>query len=106
MAATDLNAAIDRRLESGGGNFAALNDRLARLEQQLADDDGAPESRWYRHVFYGWNIYSLYDGQMFPGLATAIRLRDVERVTHESARIARALDRMHAELKAALADVR
>ena len=105
-AATDLNAAIDRRLESGGGDFAALNDRLARLEQKLADDDGAADSRWYRHVFYGWNIYSLYDGQMFPGLATAIRLRDVERVQHESARISRALDRMHAELTAALADVR
>ena len=60
---------------------AALNDRLARMEQRLADDDGAPESKWYRHVFYGWNIYSLYDGQPFPGLAEALRLRDSARVT-------------------------
>ncbi len=38
-----LEAAIDRRLQAGGaGDFAALNDRLARLEQKLADDDGAP----------------------------------------------------------------
>ena len=36
------------------------------MEQLLADDDGAPDSKWYRHVFYGWNIYSLYDGQPFP----------------------------------------
>ena len=104
--ATQLNTAIDRRLTAGGGNFAALNDRLARLEQALADDDGAAESRWYRHVFYGWNIYSLYDGQMFPGLATAMRVRDAARVKHEGARIERAFDRMHAELRAALADVR
>ena len=106
-AAIALSAAIDRRLEAGGpGNFAALNDRLARLEQKLADDDGLPESRWYRHVFYGWDIYSLYDGQMFPGLATAMRRRDAARVKYEGARIERAFDRMHAELTAALADVR
>jgi N-acetylated-alpha-linked acidic dipeptidase len=106
MAAAGLSVAIDRRLASGAGNFAALNDRLARLEQQLADDEGATDSRWYRHVFYGWDIYSLYDGQMFPGLATALRRRDAERVTHEGARIERAFDRMHAELTAASADVR
>jgi N-acetylated-alpha-linked acidic dipeptidase len=106
MAATELSGAIDRRLAKEPGDFAALNDRLARLEQQLADDEGAPDSRWYRHVFYGWDIYSLYDGQLFPGLATAFRLRDAERVKHESARISRAFDRMHAELRAALADVR
>ncbi len=61
--------------------------------------------RWYRHVFYGWNIYSLYDGQLFPGLADALRLRDAERVKHESARITRAFDRMHAELTAALTEI-
>ena len=106
-AATQLESAIDRRLQAGGaGGFAALNDRLARLEQQLADDDGAAQSKWYRHVFYGWNIYSLYDGQLFPGLADALRLGDEERVKHESARISRAFDRMHAELTAALSDLR
>ena len=106
-AASRLETAIDRRLQAGGpGDFAALNDRLARLEQKLADDDGAPQSRWYRHVFYGWNIYALYDGQLFPGLTEALRLRDAERVTHESVRITRAFDRMHAELTAALGEVR
>ncbi len=105
--AGQLEEAIDRRLASGGaGSFAALNDRLARLEQKLADDAGAPQSRWYRHVFYGWNIYSLYDGQLFPGLAEALRLRDAARVKHESDRITRAFDRMHAELTAALSDLR
>ena len=106
-AATRLEAAIDRRLQTGAeGDFAALNDRLARLEQKLTDDDGAPQSRWYRHVFYGWDIYSLYDGQLFPGLMEALRLRDAERVKHESTRMTRAFDRMHAELTAAMAEVR
>jgi N-acetylated-alpha-linked acidic dipeptidase len=102
-AARALEAAIDARLQSGRmpANAAALNDRLARLEQQLADDEGAPESRWYRHVFYGWNIYSLYDGQPFPGYADAVRRRDAARVGHETARIERALDRMLSELTAA-----
>ena len=105
--ATRLESAIDRRLSAGStGDFAALNDRLARLEQKLTDDAGAPQSRWYRHVFYGWNIYSLYDGQLFPGLTEALRLRDAARVKHESDRITRAFDRMLAELTAALSDLR
>jgi N-acetylated-alpha-linked acidic dipeptidase len=102
--ASRLSAAIDRRLAAGDtAAVSALNDRLARLEQTLTDDEGAAETRWYRHVFYGWNIYSLYDGQMLPGLAEAVRLRDAARITHESERITRALDRMEAQLTAALA---
>lgn len=104
-----LESAIDRRLAADdlpATALSSLNDRLARMEQQLADDDGAPESRWYRHVFYGWNIYSLYDGQPFPGLAEALRVRDAARVTGEAGRIERALDRMQGELEAALALVR
>src|SRR5690606_38429598 len=104
--ADSLERAIDTRLgvaPLAPAIAASLNDRLARLEQQLADDDGAPDSRWYRHVFHGWNIYSLYDGQPFPGLAEAIRLRDQRRTDHELRRIARALDRMRDELTAALA---
>ena len=100
---SQLSAAITKRLESGEvASLSSLNDRLARLEQKLADEDGAPETRWYRHVFYGWNIYSLYDGQMLPGLAEALRLRDETRARHEAQRITRALDRMETELKAAL----
>jgi N-acetylated-alpha-linked acidic dipeptidase len=104
--ARQLEAAIDRRLTSADlptASLPALNDRLARMEQQLADDDGAPASKWYRHVFYGWNIYSLYDGQPFPGLAEALRLKDQVRVVHEIGRIERALDRMQAELDGAFA---
>ena len=102
--ARELEQDIARGLSSGRltrERASALNDRLARLEQALADDDGAADTRWYRHVLYGWNIYSLYDGQPFPGLAEAFRLKDAGRVTHEVGRIQRALERMHQELLAA-----
>jgi N-acetylated-alpha-linked acidic dipeptidase len=108
-AARRLEEAIDRRLAAGDIPDAVrspLNDRLARMEQRLTDDEGASESRWYRHVFYGWNIYSLYDGQPFPGLAEALRLKDAARTAREIGRIERALDRMTAELESAHALVR
>ena len=104
VASAALEGAIDERLATrfiAAPARAALNDRLARMEQRLADDDGAADTKWYRHVFYGWNIYSLYDGQPFPGLAEALRVKDATRVGHEVGRIARALDRMAAELAAA-----
>jgi N-acetylated-alpha-linked acidic dipeptidase len=78
-----------------------LNDVLARVEQTLADDEGDPSNAWYRHVIYGWNIYSLYDGQPFPGLAEALRVRDASRVQREVGRIERALARMGEQLEAA-----
>jgi hypothetical protein len=52
-------------------------------------------------VIYGWNIYSLYEGQPLPGLAEAIRLRDQARVEREVARIEAALGRMLAALEKA-----
>ena len=108
-ASASLESAIDARLALGRADapeLAALNDRLARMEQRLADDDGAPDTKWYRHVFYGWNIYSLYDGQPFPGLAEALRVKDAAHVTRELGRITRALDRMTAELATAQALVK
>ena len=105
-AALRLEASIDGLLALGTlgrVNLPALNDRLARMEQLLADDDGMPDTKWYRHVFYGWNIYSLYDGQPFPGLANAIHLRDQEQTSREVGRIVRAVDRMVAQLREAQA---
>ncbi len=102
--ASALEAAVDSALALGGLDAAvarALNDRLARMEQVLADDAGDESNAWYRHVIYGWNIYSLYDGQPFPGLAEAIRVRDAGRVAKEVGRIERALDRLAGELEAA-----
>jgi N-acetylated-alpha-linked acidic dipeptidase len=99
-----LEKRIDENVESGrwpDASTAALNDRLTHLEQDLLDESQSPAEHWYRHVIYGWNIYSLYDGQPLPGLAEAIRLKDPARVAKETARIENALRRMLAELRQA-----
>jgi N-acetylated-alpha-linked acidic dipeptidase len=101
-----LEQAIDAGLETGrlpSTATPALNDALARLEQALLDDSEPHDRRWYRHVIYGWDIYSLYDGQPFPRLAEAIRARDAARAAQEAARIGAALDRLDAGLREALA---
>jgi N-acetylated-alpha-linked acidic dipeptidase len=101
---TALEKRIDENVESGrwpDASTAALNDRLTRLEQDLLDESGSPTEHWYRHVIYGWNIYSLYDGQPLPGLAEAIRLKDPARVAKETGRIEKALRRMLVELRQA-----
>ena len=93
-AARAVDQLVDERLNAGrvppGATLAAVSTVLARLEQTLVDD----RTPWYRHVVYGWNIYSLYDGQPLPRLAEAIRERDPERVKLEIARIETALDLM------------
>ena len=101
---TALERRIDENVESGrwpDASTPSLNDRLTHLEQDLLDESGSPAEHWYRHVIYGWNIYSLYDSQPLPGLAEAIRLKDPARVAQEIARIENALRRMLAELRQA-----
>ena len=102
--AEKLEGRTDADLEAGRTTLdarASINDRLAHLEQTLLDESGTPSERWYRHVIYGWNIYSLYEGQPLPGLAEAIRLKDQSRVDQETARIERALGRMRTALNQA-----
>jgi hypothetical protein len=76
-----------------------VNDALVRLEQRLLDESEPPAKRWYRHVIYGWNIYSLYEGQPLPGLAEAIRVGDADAVSRETARLEQALARFVAGLQ-------
>jgi len=76
---------------------------LAGLEQRLLDDSEPADRVWYRHVIYGWDIYSLYDGQPFPRLAAAIRARDAAGTRREVARIGAALDRLDSGLREAIA---
>jgi len=79
--AARIEATLARRKTPGDPARArALNDALFKLEQRLLDEQDPPEKRWYRHVVYGWNIYSLYEGQPLPGLAEAIRLHVEHRV--------------------------
>jgi hypothetical protein len=50
-------------------------------------------------VIYGWNIYSLYEGQPLPGLAVAIRRGDQAKVSQEVPRIEGALRRILASIE-------
>jgi N-acetylated-alpha-linked acidic dipeptidase len=107
QAALTLERVIDDGLASRrlpDARTASLNDRLARLEQQLTDDEGDSDTRWYRHVVHGWNIYSLYDGQPFPGIESAIQSNDPARIAHQLGRLDRALQRMLAEIEEAIGE--
>ena len=50
-------------------------------------------------MIYGWNIYSLYEGQPLPGLAEAIRVGDAAAVARETSRLNQALSRFAAALE-------
>lgn len=97
--AARLEGRLDARLAAGRlrpDEARRLNDLIARAEQALLDETEPASRRWYRHVIYGWNVYSLYDGQPLPGLAESIRLGDQAAVDREAARIAAALRRLRA----------
>jgi N-acetylated-alpha-linked acidic dipeptidase len=95
--AQELEGRVDAytsRLGATGSGSPELNDLLARMEQRLLEESMPADERWYRHLVYGWNIYSLYDGQPFPGLADAIRRHDRSAATRELAKITAAVNRM------------
>ena len=105
--AVDQAAAIERRLAKHSGatltdaaRLRPLNDALVRLEQRLLDESAPPDKRWYRHVIYGWNIYSLYEGQPLPGLAEAMRVGEPALVARETRRVEAALRRFNDGLDA------
>ncbi len=107
--AAAIEGRLDRRVAAGAVDpvrARRINDALVRLEQQLLDESAPPETRWYRHVIYGWNIYSLYEGQPLPGLAEAIRVGDAAAVARETSRLEQALTRFNTALEeiARLAD--
>ena len=107
--ASAIEARLDRWVAAGAVDpvrARRINDALVRLEQQLLDESEPPETRWYRHVIYGWNIYSLYEGQPLPGLAEAIRIGDAAAVTRETNRLELVLARFVTALEeiARLAD--
>jgi len=101
--AAALEAQIDRLAKAGtiGAGARPINDALVRLEQQLLDESEPAATRWYRHVIYGWNIYSLYEGQPLPGLAEAIRVGDAAAVARETSRLEGALTRFVAGIEQA-----
>jgi hypothetical protein len=106
-AARDVESGIDRTLASGSPRESArLNDLLARLEQRFLDERSPARDRWYRHVIFGWDIYALYAGQAFPGVAAALRVGDRAAALAELGAIAERVTRVTAGLREAAALVR
>lgn len=100
--AAKIETRVERQLADGNleaSDARALNDALVKLEQSLLDEREPARNRWYRHVVYGWNIYSLYEGQPLPGLAAAIRSGDAGMQHAESERVLAALRRMRSNLE-------
>jgi N-acetylated-alpha-linked acidic dipeptidase len=91
-------------------NLRVANERLARLEQSFAMEEPydltGPDSRWFRHTLYGWNIYALYAGQTLPGLHRAVATGDAVAYTRECSRLAAGLDRAIREIQDGLAALR
>jgi N-acetylated-alpha-linked acidic dipeptidase len=109
LRSADLERRIDAyttQLDASAAGPAALNDLLARMEQRLLDESLPPDQRWYRHLVYGWDIYSLYDGQPFPGLADAIRRNDQPAAKRELAKITAGVNRLADGLTTAASLVR
>ena len=95
---------LEARIAAAGDAVpTGVNDALMRLEHHLIDESEPPDQRWYRHVVYGWNIYALYSGQPFPGLAAAMTRGTDADIATEAARIERALERLMAGLDDLLA---
>jgi hypothetical protein len=106
-AARDVESGIDRTLASDSPREPArLNDLLARLEQRFLDERSPARDRWYRHVIFGWDIYALYAGQAFPGVAAALRVGDRAAALAELGAIAERVTRVTAGLREAAALVR
>ncbi len=77
-----------------------INDRLLRAETGFAQPAG---ESWYRHVVYGWDIYSLYSGDTLPTLRAAITRADAAGFARERDRLEQALASATSELTAATA---
>jgi N-acetylated-alpha-linked acidic dipeptidase len=99
-AAERIAAAAAGRLERGErAALAATNRALMDAERGLLDTDGIPGRPWYRHQIYAPKF--TYAPELLPGLAEAIDAGDAARLKRQEERLAAALDRAAAALRAA-----
>jgi N-acetylated-alpha-linked acidic dipeptidase len=79
----------------------AVNDALMRAERGFLDMDGIPGRPWYRHQIYAPK--PTYAPEVLPGVAEAVDARDSARAAAQERKLAMALDRAAAALRAAAA---
>jgi len=97
------SAAVD--VAAGWEQHAAaleqVNHQLATTEQALADSAGLPRRPWFQHLVYAPGAYTGYGVKTMPGIREAVEARRASEAQGESARVAAALDRYAAAIRAA-----
>ena len=71
-----------------------VNALLARTEQALADTAGLPRRPWFAHLIYAPGFYTGYGVKTMPGIREAVEERRPAEAQAQTARVARALDRL------------
>jgi N-acetylated-alpha-linked acidic dipeptidase len=71
-----------------------VNALLARSEQALADTAGLPRRPWFAHLIYAPGFYTGYGVKTMPGIREAVEERRPAEAQAQTARVARALDRL------------
>jgi N-acetylated-alpha-linked acidic dipeptidase len=71
-----------------------VNALLAKSEQALADTAGLPRRPWFAHLIYAPGFYTGYGVKTMPGIREAVEERRPSEAQAQTARVARALDRL------------
>ena len=96
-AAVDSAAGVERR----AAGLAQVNHQLALTEQALADSTGLPRRPWFRHLLYAPGAYTGYGVKTMPGIREAVEARRTAEAQDQAARVAQAIDRYAAAIRAA-----
>ncbi|HKB49709.1 MAG TPA: transferrin receptor-like dimerization domain-containing protein, partial [Ktedonobacterales bacterium] len=96
-AAVDGATGIDGRAAA----LAQVNHQLALTEQALADSSGLPRRPWFRHLVYAPGAYTGYGVKTMPGIREAVEARRSGEAQAEAVRLAQAIDRYAAAIRAA-----
>jgi N-acetylated-alpha-linked acidic dipeptidase len=96
-AAVDGAAGLDARAAA----LAPVNHQLALTEQALADSAGLPRRPWFRHLVYAPGAYTGYGVKTMPGIREAVEARRTAEAQAEATRVAQAIDRYAAAIRAA-----
>jgi N-acetylated-alpha-linked acidic dipeptidase len=97
------SAAVDGAtgMDGRAAALAQVNHQLALTEQALADSAGLPRRPWFRHLVYAPGAYTGYGVKTMPGIREAVEARRSAEAQAEAVRLAQAIDRYAAAIRAA-----
>ena len=89
-AGAKLESTMRTALGARDGSFAAMNDALRGVEQQLLFADGIPDRPWFRHALYAPR--PSYAAMTLPGIQEAVDAKDWTRARAQAAALAKRID--------------